>query len=434
MSATAPRLIRHVAPYKPLPWQVEAWKDTSFIHLYTGSAGGGKSRCAAELVHGYLQRYPGATALALRKTRESANNSIVLFLKHTVIGDDPRVVHYPSYSRFEYPNGSWLLYGGMKNEEQREQIRSIGVRGGLDLVWMEEAVQFHEDDYNELLARMRGVAAGWMRVILTTNPGPPGHWIYKRLILGGEARVYTSTAYDNFHNPSQYLAALKQLTGVLYRRLVLGQWVQTEGAVYDTFDEQIHVVNELPSDPYYWKKVFATVDWGYTNPGVIQVWGVDGDGRLWLLHETYHTHQLVESWWAAEAKRLKEQWHVQYFACDPSEPAYIEALRKFGQVSARPANNELKAGIERVQKRLALAGDGKPRILFYRYASSDPDTELERRKLPVNTLEEISLYSWATSRDGTPMKEEPQDLHNHGMDCLRYAVNEQDGKRGVFLA
>jgi len=425
---------RPIAPYKPLPWQVRTWQDKSLVHLYTGSAGGGKSRLAAERIHAYLQKYPGATCLALRKTRESANNSIVLFLKHAIIGDDSRVVHMPSYSRFEYANGSWLIYGGMKNEEQREQIRSIGVRGGADIVWMEEAVQFQEDDFNEVLARLRGTAANWLQVILTTNPGPPGHWIYKRLIMGGEAKTYTSTAYDNPYNPPQYLQVLQKLTGVLRRRLVLGQWVQAEGAVYETFDEQIHVVDELPADPYTFKQVIGAVDWGYTNPGVIQVWGVDGDGRLWLLHEAYRTHQLVESYWAAEAARLKERFRIRYFVCDPSEPAYIEALRKFGHVTARPANNELKAGVERVQKRLALAGDGKPRILFYRHACADPDTELERRKLPINTLEEITLYSWAVGRDGQPAKEEPADLHNHGCDCMRYAVNALDGKRGTFLA
>ncbi len=152
---------RRVAIFRPLPWQVPAWRDTSSVVLLTGSAGGGKSRLAAEKLHAYCLRYPGAMALMLRKTRESMVNSSVLFMARQVIGDDPQVVHLPSRHRFEYANGSILAYGGMADEAQREQIRSIGQDGGLDIAWMEEASRFSEADFNELLPRMRGKAAPW---------------------------------------------------------------------------------------------------------------------------------------------------------------------------------------------------------------------------------------------------------------------------------
>ena len=135
-----------IAPFKPHTWQVEPWKYTGPTMLLTGSAGGGKSRSAAEKVHGYLLRYPGAMGLMLRKIRQSMTNSTVLFMDRAIIGNDPRVRHYPSKLRFEYQNGSVLAYGGMANEEQREQIRSIGAEGRVDIVWMEEATGFTETD------------------------------------------------------------------------------------------------------------------------------------------------------------------------------------------------------------------------------------------------------------------------------------------------
>ncbi len=63
----------------------------------TGSAGGGKSRLAAEKINGFCLRYPGATAVALRKTRNSMTNSTALFLERTVIGKSAH--HYTSKSR-----------------------------------------------------------------------------------------------------------------------------------------------------------------------------------------------------------------------------------------------------------------------------------------------------------------------------------------------
>ena len=81
-------------------------------------------------------------------------------------------------------NATFQTYGGMKDDNQREQIRSIGLRGGVDICWMEEAVKFTEDDYNEVLARMRGKAAPWRQILLSTNPDAPTHWIHKRLIQG----------------------------------------------------------------------------------------------------------------------------------------------------------------------------------------------------------------------------------------------------------
>lgn len=232
---TSRRKIRPIAVYSPLPWQVPVWRDYTPTVLLTGSAGGGKSRVAAEKIHAFCLRYPGATGLMLRKTRQSMTNSTTLFVERQVIGKDKRVTHFPSKHRFEYWNGSILAYGGMADDEQREQVRGIGQDSGVDICWMEEATQFDESDYNELLARMRAKAAPWRQMLLTTNPDAPTHWIFSRLIQGGEARVYYSKALDNPHNPEDYQATLAKLTGVERDRLVGGQWIQASGLVFDVW-------------------------------------------------------------------------------------------------------------------------------------------------------------------------------------------------------
>jgi hypothetical protein len=94
--------ISPIATFSPLPWQITPWRDKSRVLLLTGSAGGGKSRLAAEKLHGFCLRYPGAFALIARKTRVSMTKGTVLFLKETVIGADPSVAHLESKDYFRY--------------------------------------------------------------------------------------------------------------------------------------------------------------------------------------------------------------------------------------------------------------------------------------------------------------------------------------------
>lgn len=229
-----------VAEFDPLPWQEPVWQDKAPVLLLTGSAGGGKSRIAAEKVNAYLLKYPGAMGLLVRKARDSLTNSTVLFYER-VITPGTGVKHIKTERQFRYPNGSLLVYSGMFDDAQREQVRSVGLAGGVDIAWMEEATAFSESDFDEVSGRLRGAAAGWRQLILTTNPDAPGHWIHKRLILGGEAKVYYSGALDNRYNPADYLQRLDNITGVLGLRLAKGLWVQAEGSVYEAWDEAIHL-------------------------------------------------------------------------------------------------------------------------------------------------------------------------------------------------
>ena len=52
---------------------------------------------------------------------------------------------------------------------------------------------------------------------------------------------------DNWNLDPDYVANLKkEYTGLWYKRFILGLWVQAEGAIYDMFHPEVHVVRELP--------------------------------------------------------------------------------------------------------------------------------------------------------------------------------------------
>lgn len=402
-----------IKPFNPLDWQKEVLRDTSFILLCTGSAGGGKSRVAAEKLHLFCQRYDNAMALMLRKTRESMTNSSVLFVEREIIGNASDVRHFPSKHRFEYANGSILAYGGMKNEEQREQIRSIGQKGGVDIVWLEEANKFTEDDFNEVLGRMRGSTTFWRQILLTTNPDAPTHWIYQRLILGNEATVYYSSNADNPYNPLQYKEALAALTGVLKLRLQEGKWIQAEGTIYDEFKPSVHVIDWF-EPPASWRRI-RSVDFGFTNPFVCQWLAIDEDERMYLYREVYHTKRIVEDH-ARQIKEFSKNETIEATISD-HDAEDAETLKRYG-IACTQAKKDVSPGIQEVQSHLRISGDGRPRLFIMRGCLVETDTELEARRKPTCTEEEFPGYVWQNKQ----LKEAPQKVDDHGMDAVRYAV------------
>lgn len=373
-----PTKSRVIAPFDALPWQAAPWRDRSPVLLLTGSAGGGKSRLAAEKLHGYCLKYAGATALLVRKARVSITNSTAELLRRVVIGDDPRVVHVPSKSRFEYRNGSTLMYTGLDDEGQRQRLRSIGTMGGVDIAWMEEATEFEEDDFNAVLARLRGQAAPWRQIVLTTNPDAPTHWIYRRLIAGAEAVVYYSTVADNRYNPRDYTERLASLTGVEGDRLARGQWVQATGIVYDVWSDGpldgnvTEVADYIPDGG----EVLWSVDDGYSgkldaatglytaesHPRVFGLYQLRHDGTLCRFAESYQVQTLSETHIAdVQAFGYEEP---DYAVVDSSAAELRRRLHEAG-IANFGGTHGVEEGIKEFRRWLALDANGRRRFLVH---------------------------------------------------------------------
>jgi len=423
--STGNSVYKHIQTFKPLKWQIEPWKDMSNILLLTGSAGGGKSRFSAEKMHGLMLRYDGAAGLVLRKTKDSLKNSSLLMLDRKVIGKDPRVLHLKSNDRFEYSNGSVLAYMGMSDPAARERLRSIGPAGALDFVWIEEGTEFVEEDFNEILARMRGTAAPFWQILLSTNPDGPAHWINVRLIIGGEASVYYSRAADNHHNRADYEDALDGLTGVQRQRLVEGKWVTGSGVVFDTWLDDFNQASgkgtgnvRLEADyiPDGGRVVWA-IDDGYSgkqdrltgiftgrsHPRAIMMCQLRDDGTMALFGESYKVKTLAKDH-LLEAKSMCQQkgWPLpEYVVRDRAAASLDGALRAVGinrvfynsvdkEESIKEMRTWIAADDNNVRRMIA-----HPRVRHFRY--------------------EVAQFS--TNKSGKIIEE-----HDHGPDAVRYLI------------
>jgi len=411
--------MRDPRSFSPLPWQLKPWVDTSPVMLLHSGAGTGKSELCAHKINALLMRFPNALGLWVRKSRSSLRNSSLPALEAVL---PPQVQHIKSEFRFEYPNGSRLVYGGMYDDKQREALRSLAGKGGsgADFVVMEEGSAFTKLDFEELRGRMRGNAAGWRQIMIPTNPAHDRHWINQTLIrpnLTGKplipgVSVYHPKPEDNPFLDAAYLEALRSLTGVMRMRLYEGLWVRAEGVVYESWDPEKHIVEpfEIPRE---WRRIRVT-DFGYVNPRVVLWIAIDPDDCMYVYRQTYQSKQKASDS-AREVIRLSASERFEATICD--HDADERAEFEDAGIPTLAANKQVSRGIQLTDKRLQ-----EGRIKFLRGCLVREDEELRRAFKPCSTEEEFEVYVWAKNSDGSVSKEEPEKKNDHGLDALRYGV------------
>jgi phage terminase large subunit len=92
-------------------------------------------------------------------------------------------------------------------------------------------------------------------------------------------------------------------------------------------------------------------------------------------------------------------------AVDEAAAGLIADLVNSG-VPARPAKGRVLDGIQSIQNRLQIQGDGLPRLTV------DPSC--------ANTINEFESYVWKKITSTNIVKDEPQKENDHAMDAIRY--------------
>lgn len=415
--------------YIPYGAAKTVFESTDTEIIISGPAGTGKTRGNLEYLHYMMQTYPGARGLIIRKTRASLNETALQTFEDHVLGPShPMVANGPARAfrrSYEYDNGSEIIVGGMNLP-----TRVLGSE--YDIIFENEAIELTLSDHEALLTRNRNFKTPLQRIIADTNPGAPVHWIMQRANSGALRMIFG----QHEDNPTLYNRELKQwtdrgllylktldsLTGVRKQRMRYGRWVQAEGAVYEGWDDAVHFIDYFDI-PAGWRRI-RVFDFGHTNPFVCQWWAIDPDGRMYLYREIYMTQRTVH----VHAKSIREHSANEFFEANIADhDAEDRATLLEEGIATRPAQKAVKVGIEKVQERLKLASDGKPRLFIMRDILVERDANLYDIDTgialkPTCTYEELPNYVWTPTPDGKVNKDEPLKINDHGMDSMRYAV------------
>lgn len=394
--------------------------------LLDGPANTGKSFAGLWKLHIAACKYAGMHGLLLRKTFVSLKASTLVTFRERIIGQSSPVHFWGARAEeaahYAYPNGSKLYVGGMDNAAK---IMSTE----YDMVMWDEATDGELGEWEALQTRLRYGRMPYQQAIACVNPQGPSHWLNLRANEGKITRIY-SRHDDNPTVTPDYLKTLDGLTGVRRARLYLGLWQAAEGGIYeDDWNPAIHLIDRFPI-PAEWPR-YLSIDFGYTHPAVVQWWAQDNDGRLYRYRELYRTHTLVQD--LAAIIRQASTWGEKHgepmpraVIADPEDAEGRAQLARHLGIYTEPANKAVQQGIQAVQARLRIAGDGKPRIFLLRDSLlGDRDPLLREHRLPCCTEEEIDGYVWDT-RAGQRRGEQPMKENDHGCDAMRYAVAYHD--------
>lgn len=418
-------------PYKALGAIADVWRCRASEILVPGPAGTGKTRGILEKVHFYLMKYPGTRGLIVRKTRASMTESaLVTFETSVVHGSECNLNNQSRRSRwsYDYANGSTLVVGGLDNPDR---IMSTE----FDIVAAFEATELTENDWELLTTRLRNSRGPYHQILADCNPAAPTHWL-KRRADRGQMEVFNARHQDNptlwdaargdwTDRGRAYIERLGTLTGHRRLRLLEGRWAAAEGLVYPEFDATIHVVRSMPAGWESWSRIRA-IDFGFIHPFVCQWWAVDGDGRMYLYRELYHSKRTV----ADHARQIVALSAGEtYLATVTDHDAEDRATLASAGIQTIAANKDHRTGRDAVHGRLRVQGDGRPRLYMLDGCTVETDMDLYHAKRPTSTLAEFDAYCYPPGQDGKAAKEEPIKANDDGLDALRYACMYFDGPK-----
>lgn len=208
--------------YKPL-----FFSQSRFVLCY-GGAGSGKSYFTAQKIIYRILVEQNHTILVVRKTKSSMKDSVFAVLREVIssIGASQLFqFQATSMSLHCLYNGNTIISSGC---DDVEKLKSIA---GITSIWIEEATEISESDFDQINLRMRSLKGVYEQIILTFNPVDERHWIKKRFFSNKSTVVFDSlktTFRDNanFLTP-HYIDTIESMAEVnkrYYEIYANGEW------------------------------------------------------------------------------------------------------------------------------------------------------------------------------------------------------------------
>lgn len=391
------------------PMQDESVREsTARVNIWDGSIRSGKTIASILRFLIAVEFCPrGGAIVMIGRTRDSVWRNVLGPLQDTGMFD---VISKAIVGNYGAPTvtilGRTVHVLGAHDAKSEKVIRGMTVA----LAYVDEVTVIGEEFFTQLLGRMSVPGA---QLFGTTNPDSPAHWLkakfLDRIAQLPDWRRFHFTLADNPGLTAAYVESIsREFTGLWYRRFILGEWVQAEGAVYDTWDPDHHVVT--PDQVPDMERVLALgIDQGTTNPTRGLLVGL-AKGRLWTLDEWAPDTGLTD---AAQSQSLRRwmttrrvaSWRdPEWLFVDPAAASFRLQLFEDGVNNVGLGANAVLPGIRTVSsllatRQLVVVGQNCP-----------------------NLVKEIPGYAWdpkATKKG----EDKPLKVNDHAVDGWRYAVH-----------
>ena len=297
------------------------------------------------------------------------------------------------------------------------------------MLFLDEATQLTEEQYDRFKACVRGVNDYPKRVYLTCNPGGVGHAFVKRLFIdraykSGENPddyvFYKSLVTDNaalMENDPDYIKRLEALPPKLRRAWLDGDWDIFDGQFFEEFRDDpkhykdrtfTHVIEpfEIPDG---WN-IVRSFDFGFAKPFSCDWWAIDYDGRAYLILQLYGCTQTPNEGVKWHPDRIFEEIHrietthrwlkgkritgvADPSICDVSRgEAIIDSADRHLVYFSRGDNKRIPGWMQ-VHYRLAFDAEGFPMVYFFNTCTA------AIRTLPLLQFSDINPEDLDTSQE-----------------------------------
>lgn len=375
-----------------------------------GSAGSGKSVDTAQHYILRLMSDPGRNLLCVRKSDVTNRDSTFAELQGAIFrmfGEDYKKYWYINSSdmRLEcIANHNQIFFRGVNDEKQREKLKSIAVkRGKLTDVWIEEATELTQNDFEIIDDRLRGELpkGQFYQIRLTFNPVSSSHWIKKHFFDRADPDVFThhSTYKDNRFIDDAYYRRMerrKEVDPDGYRIYGLGEWGEVGGLILTNY-----VIEDFDTSPERFDYMVNSQDFGYNHADCIGEVGFK-DGELYLCREIYEfekdTGELIELADKRGFNKSLTMW------CDSAEPDRIKMWRKAGYKArgVKKEPNSVRAQIDYLKLH-----------------------KIHIHPSCINTIKEIQQWKWKKNEKTNEYLDEPVNFFDDAMAMLRYSIEEE---------
>lgn len=303
-----------------------------------------------------------------------------------------------------YFAGRTMFVIGANDVRAEEKLRGVTLAGG----YCNELSLHPEDFFDQLIARC---SIDESQIFADTNPDNPHHWLNKRFLANPDASgLVKSWHFELDDNPvlsAAYKERLTRLyTGLWFKRMVKGLWVQAEGSVFDMFDPDVHVVSHLPAST----QDYIGVDYGTSNPTVFLHNQQGVDSRLYVAREWSHDsraamHQLTDAEYSKAYRAWAEQHGIspRWIFIDPSAASFHLQLRRDGVRNLTQADNTVLDGIRNMATLLTTG-------------------HLKIHESCEGLISEMTSYAWDPDKQKLGI-DAPIKAFDHRIDSERYVIN-----------